>query len=252
MILKGFMVNSMHKKLTRDEQIDLFHQMRCGNTSARDDLIDSCLPLVINIAKKFRFNNKHIDLEDLIQEGSIALMKAVDNWDINKSSITTVATWYVRNALIDMITDARYNIKYPYDMSRRASEQLRKIKNLDSNNIDYIAQETGLSKKRVKKLLSVSPRGSSRLSIEEKAIQKRTNYEGEYAKPCMGDLIELINNNLNGEQKNIFCQWAGINRKKIGKKQIAESLGKTEQYVYDNIKSATRVLSNAVKVIQNA
>ena len=252
MILKGFMESNMHKKLTRDEQINLFHQMQCGNAGARDDLIDSCLPLVINIAKKFRFNNKHIDLEDMIQEGSIALMKAVDNWDINKSSITTVATWYIRNALIDMITDARYNIKYPYDMSRRASEQLRKIKNLDSNNIEHIVKETGLTKKRVKKLLSVSPRGSSRLSIEEKAVQKRTNSEVDYVKPCMGDLIELINNNLNPEQKNIFCQWAGINRKKIGKKQIAESLGKTEQYVYDNIKSATRVLSNAVKVIQNA
>ena len=252
MTLKGFTASNMHKKLTLDEQIELCCRMHRGDMQARDDLIDSCLPLVINLAKKFRFNNKHIDLEDMIQEGNIALMKAVDNWDINKSSITTVATWYVRNALIDMITDARYTIKYPYDMSRRAAEQLRKIKNLDSNSFEYIAKETGLSKKRVKKLLSVSPRGSSRLSIEEKAVQKFTNNEENYVKPCIGDLVQLVNDNLNGEQKSIFCQWAGIDRKKIGKKQIAESLGKTEQYVYDNIKGATRILSSAAKVLQNA
>ena len=82
--------------------------------------------LVINIANKFRYNNKHIDLEDMIQEGNIALIQAVDKWDAYQSAITTVATWYVRNALINMITDAKYNIKYPYAMSRRAAEQLRK------------------------------------------------------------------------------------------------------------------------------
>ena len=249
----------MHKKLTLDEQIELCCRMHRGDMQARDDLIDSCLPLVINLAKKFRFNNKHIDLEDMIQEGNIALMKAVDKWDINKGSITTVATWYIRNALIDMITDARYTIKYPYDMSRRAVEQLRKIKNLNSNNIDYISKETGLSKKRIQKLLHVSPTGTSRVKI--KNIEPSSAFDNHpngrksnelSFKPCMGDLINLIDTNLNSEQKTIFCQWAGVNRKKIGKKQIAESLGKTEQYVYDNIKGATRILSNAVKVAQDA
>ena len=250
------MVNNMYKKLTRDEQVDLFHKMQTGDMQARDDLINSCLPLVINIAKKFRFNNKHIDLEDMVQEGNIALMKAVDNWDIEKASITTVATWYIRNALIDMITDARYSIKYPYDMSRRAGEQLRKIKNLESNDIDFINEKTGLSKKRIKKLLSISPKGAARYSIgpkyingnEKTCIDSHSSTEQKSYNPCLGDLIALVNNNLNGEQKNIFCQWAGINRKKVGKKQIAQSLGKTEKYVYDNIKSATRILSNAAKV----
>ena len=56
-------------------------------------------------------------------------------------------------------------------------------------------------------------------------MQKFTSSEENYIKPCIGDLVQLVNDNLNGEQKSIFCQWAGIDRKKIGKKQIAESLG---------------------------
>ena len=94
-------LTAKHKQLTRAEQQILFSKIQTGNMDARDEVIESCLPLVIDIAKKFRYNNKHIDLDDMIQEGNIALMKAVDRWDISKGSITTVATWYVRNALIE-------------------------------------------------------------------------------------------------------------------------------------------------------
>ena len=245
-------MKNLYKALSSKEQYILYTKIQEGDADARDQVIHSCLPLVVNIANKFRYNNKHIDLEDMIQEGNIALIRAVEKWDVAKGAITTVVTWYVRNALINMITDAQYCIKFPYAMSRRASEQLRKIKNLDSNNIEYIAKETGLSKKRIKQLLNVSPKGSSRFSIEEGATEKYTDLDAKPFNPCIGDLIDLIDQNLDDTQKTIFCQWAGVNRKKIGKKQIAESLGKTEQYVYDNIKSATRILSSAAKVLQNA
>lgn len=239
-----------HKSLTRTEQADLYQKIQNGDTDSKHTVIHSCLPLVISIAKKFRYNNKHIDLEDMIQEGNMALMKAVDRWDLKKGSITTVATWYVRNALIDMITDARYNIKHPYAMSRRASEELRKIKNIDSTDIGYISKETGLTRKRVKKLLSVSPRGTTRVRVNttEPIINYDTlDEEQANEKPCMADLISLIDENLMGDQKKIFCLWAGVNAKKIGPKEIALSLGKTEKYVYDNIYGAKRVLSRASK-----
>ena len=66
-------------------------------------------------------------------------------------------------------------------------------------------------------------------------------------KPCVGDLIDLINNNLDGDQKTIFCLWAGVHKKKIGPKEIAKSIDKTEQYVYNNIYSAKRLLSRIAK-----
>lgn len=239
------------KPLTKNEQVNLHKKIQQGDTQAKDKVISSCLPLVINISNKFRYNNKHIDIEDMIQEGNIALMKAVDNWDVKKGTITTVATWYIKNALIDMVNDSRYTIKYPYSLSRRAAEELRKIKSLNSNNVEYISQETGLSIKRVKTLLSVSPKGTSRVSLAKRSIKEALDNIGEVIttdfKPCLGDLIELINNNLIGDQRTIFCLWAGINRKKIGPKEIANSLGKTEKYVYDNIYSAKRILSRIAK-----
>jgi len=249
-------LSQLHKPLNREEQIDLFNKIKAGDIDARDTVIHSCLPLVINIAKKFRVNNKHIDLDDMVQEGNIALMRAVDKWDINKGSITTVAVWAIKNSLVDMITDARYNIQQPYTLSRRAAEELRKVKNIDSTNIEYIAKETGLTQKRVKKLLSVCPSGMRRLNINGKSSNLpnifATTLEEPVKQPCIGDLISLVNENLVGDQKVIFCLWAGIDKKKIGPKEIAISLGKTEKYVYDNIYSAKRTLSRVAKVNSNA
>ena len=244
------------RPLNMAEQTFLFSQIQNGDINAKNAVISSCLPLVINIATKFSFNNKHIDIEDMIQEGNIALITAVENWDINKGSITTVATWCIRNRLIDMINDSRYTIKYPYSLSRRAAEELRKINNINSNDVDYISKETGLAKKRIKKLLCLSSRNIKRVGLTSKdSIKKAMNITTEESnittKPCLGDLIDLINNNLSGDKKTIFCLWSGINTKKIGKKQIAVSLGKTEKYVYDNIKKAIKILSHAAKKVNS-
>ncbi|HAT64549.1 MAG TPA: hypothetical protein DCS66_08090 [Flavobacteriaceae bacterium] len=242
--------NSYHPPLNRQEQIELHNKMRDGDSDATNTIVSSCLPLVISIAKKFRYNNKHVDIEDMIQEGNIALIKAVENWDVQKGSITTVATWYIRNRLVDVINDAKYNIQYPYSLSRRAAEELRKVKNINSTDIEHISNETGLSPKRVKKLLSITPRGTKRVSLSCEDVKKSTDHTDELetpTKPCVGDLIDLINNNLDGDQKTIFCLWAGIYKKKIGPKEIAKSIDKTEKYVYDNIYSAKRILSRIAK-----
>ena len=242
--------NSYHPPLNRQEQIELHNKMRDGDSDATNTIVSSCLPLVISIAKKFRYNNKHVDIEDMIQEGNIALIKAVENWDVQKGSITTVATWYIRNRLVDVINDAKYNIQYPYSLSRRASEELRKVKNINSTDIGYVSSETGLSKKRVKKLLSIIPRGTKRVSLSCEDVKKSTDHTDELetpTKPCVGDLIDLIDSNLKGDQKTIFCLWAGVHKKKIGPKEIAKSIDKTEQYVYNNIYSAKRLLSHIAK-----
>ena len=245
--------SAYHPPLNRQEQIELHNRMKNGDADAKDTIVSSCLPLVISIAKKFRYNNKHVDIEDMTQEGNIALIKAVENWDVQKGSITTVATWYIRNRLVDVINDAKYNIQYPYSLSRRAAEELRKVKNVDSTDIEYISNKIGLSQKRVKKLLSLTPRGTKRVSLscrDVEDVKKSTDYTDELetlTKPCVGDLIDLINNNLKGDQKTIFCLWAGIHKKKIGPKEIAKSIDKTEQYVYNNIYSAKRLLSRIAK-----
>ena len=71
-------LSQVHKPLNKKEQTDLYKKIKDGDLNAKNTVIHSCLPLVINIAKKFRINNKHVDLDDMVQEGNIALMRAVD------------------------------------------------------------------------------------------------------------------------------------------------------------------------------
>ena len=172
----------LHSKISKKEQKVLWDKIQQGDKDARNQVIYSCLPMVVDIAKKFRLNNKHVDLEDFVQEGNIALMSAVDNWDVNRASITTVATWYIRNSLIDMIHDAKYKIKNPLSMSRRASEELSKIKRCVGDNVDDIASKTNLGEKRIKKLLTVDPK--KRLTPDD--VDSLVFYEEEqYKKQCI-------------------------------------------------------------------
>jgi RNA polymerase sigma factor (sigma-70 family) len=234
----------LHSKLTKDMQRLLWDRVQAGDTEARDEVIYSCLPMVVDIAKKFRINNKHIDLEDFVQEGNIALMSAVENWDINRATITTVATWYIRNALIDMIHDAKYKIKNPLSMSRRASEELSKINRCEINKI---ASKTNLGEKRIKTLLRVSATGKIRFNPSEVDEFLMTEEE-DSKKPCLADLIILANNNLYDIEKEIFLRWSGLKGKKQGIKKICEDLELTRKETMSHLSSAKRTLRKKAKI----
>lgn len=235
----------LHTKLNKEKQIELWEKIQNGDSSARNEVIYSCLPMVVDIAKKFRINNKHIDLEDFVQEGNIALMCAVENWDVNRANITTVATWYIRNALIDMIHDAKYKIKNPLSMSRRASEELSKIKRCETNNVNEIASKTNLGEKRIKKLLSVDVNLRYKPSdVDELLIDE----ENDNNKPCLADLIILANKNLQDTEKEIFLRWSGLKGKKQGIKRISEELKLTRKETMSHLSSAKRTLKNKAKV----
>jgi len=216
-----------------------------GDGNAKERIILSCLPLVVRLARNFRKNNKHIEIEDMVQEGNIALIKAVEKWDPLKASITTVVTRYVTNALTDMITDSKYRIRHPHSLPRSAMIQLRKIMNTKSKDVEEISKLTGIPIRTIKSILSSNRLGSRRVSfrtakyrkIPEKDVAENTQ------KPCSADLIGLADLHLTGDRKEIFYRWAGLNRKRQGPSKISISLGKSEQYVYDNIYSAKRTLA---------
>mgnify|MGYP003643811873 FL=1 len=255
-------ITTIHQVLDRDTQRDLFAKMKDGDRDAKDRVIYSCLPLVVDIAKKFRVNNKHVDLEDMVQEGNIALMKAVEKWDVERGSITTVATWYIRNVLIDMIHDASYKINSSMTLSRRASEEISKIRRVGSSNVKEICNKTNLSEKRVKKLLSLSSckrvngakaeQWMSELSIADDNLDNDGEVFDVDAKRCVADIISLANSNLSSQQRKIFYMWSGIGYKKIGAKQISQDLKLTVIETMKMISSSKTILKKAAKVRQNA
>lgn len=104
--------NLNYKLLTREEERELFKRIKQGDLDAKNELIEKNLKLVITIAKDYQ--NRGLALEDLIQEGNIGLMKAVDKFDLSyENKFSTYATWWIKQAIYKALLDKTRLVKLP-------------------------------------------------------------------------------------------------------------------------------------------
>ena len=101
--------------LPKDQQIKLFETYKSGDknaASARKKIIECNLPLVISIAKKYR--NRGLPFEDLIQEGNLGLMRAIEKFDVNNgAAFTTYATYWINQKILRALAETSTTIHIP-------------------------------------------------------------------------------------------------------------------------------------------
>jgi len=117
--------------LTHQEEIDLSKRAKQGDKRARQKLIEKNLRLVVSVAKKYR--GYGLPFEDLIQEGNIGLMKAVEKYDPDRGyRFSTYATWWIRQAVQRAVADKGRTIRVPVHMTEKIRKMARAYNELSA------------------------------------------------------------------------------------------------------------------------
>lgn len=125
--------------LTREQEVELSKRIEAGDKRARDKMIRANLRLAISIAKQFQ--NRGCDLEDLIQESSLGLIKAVDRFDWRRGfKFSTYACWWIRQAARQHVA----NSSAPFKLPSYAKNMMFKIQQTVSDYREEFGQQPSL------------------------------------------------------------------------------------------------------------
>ena len=244
--------------LTREQEIDYATRARDGDEAAKEHLVRANLRFVVNVAKKYQ--NQGLPLTDLISEGNIGLMNAVERFDVTKGyHFISYAVWWIRQAILKAVCEKSRMIRLPLNRANelvqieKARKQLQGDRSAEPK-LAAVAKAVDMSSTHVESLVSISrdlvsldsPVGVDRDASTIGDFVADTDYqspEEQAQDSALKDQINKVLATLTEKEADIIVRRFGLNGKQpLSLKEIGARYRLTKERIRQIEKKALRRL----------